>query len=65
MREMTYGWNLEMQIKVARRGYRVRELPVNNRERRGGVSKVAGSWRGASRAGTRILATFARQILSR
>ena len=28
MREMTYGWNLEMQMRVARRGKRVLELPV-------------------------------------
>ncbi len=28
MREMTYGWNLEMQMRAARTGLRVLELPV-------------------------------------
>ncbi len=46
MREMTYGWNLEMQMRVARAGLRVLELPVAYRRRLGGESKVAGSLRG-------------------
>jgi glycosyltransferase involved in cell wall biosynthesis len=39
MREKTYGWNLEMQMKAARGGLRILELPVNHRRRAGGVSK--------------------------
>jgi hypothetical protein len=60
MRELTYGWNLEMQMRVARAGLRVLELPVAYRRRIGGQSKVAGSLRGSLRAGTRIVTTFAR-----
>ncbi len=60
MREMTYGWNLEMQMRVARSGLRVRELPVGYRRRIGGQSKVAGSLRGSVRAGLKIMSTFAR-----
>ena len=60
MREMTYGWNLEMQMKAARRGLRILEVPVSCRCRTGGVSKVAGSWSGTLRAGSRIIATFIR-----
>lgn len=60
MREMTYGWNLEMQMRAERRGLRILELPVDNRRRLGGRSKVAGSWRGTVTAGSRILMTFAR-----
>jgi glycosyltransferase involved in cell wall biosynthesis len=60
MREMTYGWNLEMQMRVARAGLRVLELPVAYRRRLGGESKVAGSWRGSLRAGAKIMSTFAR-----
>ncbi len=63
MHEMTYGWNLEMQMRVARRGLRVRELPVAYRRRRGGKSKVAGSLRGSARAGLKIMSTFARVAL--
>jgi glycosyltransferase involved in cell wall biosynthesis len=60
MREMTYGWNLEMQMKAARLGLRILELPMPYRCRAGGVSKVAGSLRGTMKAATRIIATFIR-----
>ncbi len=60
MRELTYGWNLEMQMRVARAGLRVSEIPVDYRSRIGGESKVAGSLRGSIEAGARIIATFAR-----
>jgi glycosyltransferase involved in cell wall biosynthesis len=60
MRERTYGWNLEMQMRVARSRLRVPELPVAYRRRAGGESKVAGNLRGTIRAGSRIIATFAR-----
>jgi glycosyltransferase involved in cell wall biosynthesis len=60
MREMTYGWNLEMQMRAARRGFRILELPVDYRRRLGGESKVAGSLRGSIRAGLKIISTFAR-----
>jgi glycosyltransferase involved in cell wall biosynthesis len=60
MREETYGWNLEMQMKAARAGLRILEVPVNHRCRAGGVSKVSGTLRGTFVAGTRIIATFLR-----
>ena len=46
MREMTYGWNLEMQMKAAHAGLRILEIPVPYRRRTGGKSKVAGTVRG-------------------
>jgi glycosyltransferase involved in cell wall biosynthesis len=60
MREKTYGWNLEMQMRVARAGLRVLEVPVAYRRRIGGESKVAGSLRGSVKAGLKIMSTFAR-----
>ena len=60
MREETYGWNLEMQMKAARSGRRILEVPVNHRRRAGGVSKVSGTLRGTFVAGARIIATFLR-----
>jgi glycosyltransferase involved in cell wall biosynthesis len=60
MREMTYGWNIEMQMRAARAGLRILELPVPYHRRTGGESKVAGSLRGTIRAGTRIVTTFGR-----
>ena len=63
MRELTYGWNLEMQMRVARAGLRVLELPVPYRCRIGGESKVAGSLKGSLVAGYRIVVTFGRVAL--
>jgi glycosyltransferase involved in cell wall biosynthesis len=60
MREETYGWNLEMQMRAARAGLRIAEVPVAHRRRAGGVSKVSGNLRGTVRASWRILATFVR-----
>src|SRR5207248_9811886 len=60
MREPTYGWNIEMQMRAERAVLRVLEIPVDYRRRRGGNSKVAGSLFGTLRAGVHILATFAR-----
>jgi glycosyltransferase involved in cell wall biosynthesis len=63
MREMTYGWNLEMQMRAARAGLRIREVPVTHRRRAGGVSKVSGTLRGTIKAGGRIMLTFVRVAL--
>ena len=63
MKEETYGWNLEMQMKAARTGLRILEVPVNHRCRAGGVSKVSGTFRGTFVAGARIIATFAKIAL--
>jgi glycosyltransferase involved in cell wall biosynthesis len=60
LREMTYGWNLEMQMRAARAGLHVLEVPMPYRRRRGGQSKVAGTWRGSVRAASRITLTFLR-----
>jgi glycosyltransferase involved in cell wall biosynthesis len=60
MREETYGWNLEMQMKAARGGLRILEIPVDHRRRAGGESKVSGTFRGTFVAGARILATLVR-----
>jgi glycosyltransferase involved in cell wall biosynthesis len=60
MREMTYGWNIEMQMKAARAGLRIAEVPLPYRCRIGGQSKVAGSFRGTLKAGSRIISTFLR-----
>jgi glycosyltransferase involved in cell wall biosynthesis len=60
MQELTYGWNLEMQIKAPRAGLRVREVPLPYHRRVAGQSKVAGNFRGSVKAGSRILATLLR-----
>src|SRR5260221_7936405 len=60
MREETYGWPLEMQMRAARAGLRTLEVPVDYRRRAGGQSKIAGTLRGSVLAATRILMTLAR-----
>lgn len=65
MREQTYGWNLEMQMRSARAGLRILEVPVNHRRRAGGESKVSGTVRGTLMAGARILATLVRVATER
>jgi glycosyltransferase involved in cell wall biosynthesis len=65
MREQTHGWNLEMQMRVARAGLRILEVPVDHRCRTGGESKVSGTLRGTFVAGARILATLFRVAAER
>ena len=65
LREETYGWPLEMQMRAARARVRTIEVPVDYRRRAGGHSKIAGSVRGSVLAATRILVTFARLALQR
>jgi glycosyltransferase involved in cell wall biosynthesis len=60
MRELTYGWNLEMQMRAARAGLRILEVPLPYRRRIAGNSKVAGTVRGTIKATLRITATFLR-----
>jgi glycosyltransferase involved in cell wall biosynthesis len=65
MKEKTYGWNLEMQMRVAHAGLRILEVPVEHRRRKGGESKVSGTLRGTFVAGFRIMATFVRVATER
>jgi glycosyltransferase involved in cell wall biosynthesis len=60
MREMTYGWSVEMIARAARAGLTVREVPVSYRKRAGGVSKVSGNLRATVKAGYRIIGAILR-----
>lgn len=53
--ELTWGFNVEMQIKAVRCGMRVVEIPMPYRRRRAGTSKISGTVLGTARAGYRIL----------
>ena len=46
MEQMTYGWPVEMIVKAARKGLRIKSIPIRYR-RRIGVSKVTGTLRGS------------------
>ena len=60
MSEMTYGWNLEMQLKAITLGLRIREIPVNYKRRIGGESKVSGNLKASIEAGRKIIGIFLR-----
>ena len=60
MTEMTYGWNLEMQIKAIQDGLRICEIPVNYRRRIGGESKVSGNMAASFKAAVRIFGVLLR-----
>ena len=64
MRDRSFGWTVEMQVKAALQGLRVVEVPVDYRPRIG-QSKVSGTLSGTVRAGARILGTLARYKLLR
>lgn len=64
MTETTYGWNLEMQMRVAASGLRIAEIPVDHRCRRGGESKVSGRLLAGLSAAWKISATFVRLLFS-
>jgi hypothetical protein len=55
MREMTYGWTVEMLVKSARARLRIEEVKVEYRPRLGGRSKIGGSVSGSLRAAGKLL----------
>ena len=57
MRDKTFGWTVEMQVKAAKFKFKTTEIPVSYR-RRIGVSKVSGTVKGSILAGHKILWTI-------
>ena len=62
MKDMDFGWTVEMQIKAVRNGLRIREVPVNYRKRIG-ISKITGTVLGTFRAGIKIIYTIFKYLL--
>jgi glycosyltransferase involved in cell wall biosynthesis len=63
MKEQTYGWNLEMLMRVAAARLPAMEIAVGQRRRIGGVSKVSGNLVAGIKAAWSISATFVRLSL--
>lgn len=63
MKEETYGWNLEMLMRVAAARLPALEIAVGQRRRVGGVSKVSGNPVAGIKAAWSISATFVRLAL--
>jgi glycosyltransferase involved in cell wall biosynthesis len=57
MKDKTYGWTIEMQIKAAKKKLRHTEIAVNYKKRIG-VSKVSGTVKGTILAGYKIILTI-------
>lgn len=54
MVDKNYGWNVEMQMKAVKQGMKIKEVPVNYRNRIG-KSKISGTISGVIKAGTKII----------
>ena len=54
MTDKTYGWTIEMQLKILRKKVSYQEVEVNYRQRIG-VSKVSGTLKGTIFAGRKII----------
>ena len=63
MKEETYGWNLEMLMRIAAARLPAREIAVGQRRRVGGVSKVSGNPVAGLKAAWSISVTFVRLAL--
>lgn len=64
MRDRTWGWTLEMQLRACQRRLAIVEIPVRYRPRHGGRSKISGSLWGGVRAAARILWVFGRHLVA-
>lgn len=64
MQEMTFGWPVEMLVKMAQARYSIVELPIHYRRRRHGRSKVAGTVAGSLKAAYCMLRTALRSAWS-
>ena len=63
MCDTNFGWTVEMQIKALKHKLRILETPVKYRMRLG-VSKITGTVSGTIGAGTKIIYTIFRYLIS-
>ena len=61
MKDKTFGWTVEMQVKAAKLKIKFIEIPVSYRKRIG-ISKVSGTVNGTIMAGYKILLTIFKNI---
>lgn len=57
MKDLTYGWTVEMQLKAAKNNLKYTEVPVNYKNRIG-TSKISGTVKGTFLAGYKIIWTI-------
>ena len=61
MKDKTYGWTVEMQVKAAKQKMDICEVPVNYKVRIG-KSKVSGTLKGTVLAGYKIITTIFKEL---
>ncbi len=64
MRDQTWGWTIEMQVKAVEADLRAIEVVVTSGPRLAGRSEISGSFVGSIRAGARMLQIIARLHVS-
>ena len=64
MQDKNFGWTIEMQLKAAKAGMNVIEVPVTYRKRIG-TSKISGTFMGSIKAGIKIITTLFRHRILR
>jgi len=64
MQDKWYGWIVEMQIKAAKKKYKIKEIPVRYRKRIG-ESKVTGTVKGTIMASMIILFTIFKSLFEK
>lgn len=57
MKDRTYGWTVEMQVKALNHKLGIQQIPVSYRRRKG-VSKISGTIKGTFLAGVKIINTI-------
>jgi glycosyltransferase involved in cell wall biosynthesis len=65
MRDRSWGWTVEMQVRAVEKGLRIVELPVRSHPRQAGRSKISGTMSGSFLAGTTIIATLSKLFVRR
>ena len=61
MKDTTYGWTVEMQLKAAKNGLKCTEIAVDYRKRIG-FSKISGTVKGTVMAGYKIITTIFKHL---
>jgi glycosyltransferase involved in cell wall biosynthesis len=61
MKDTTYGWTVEMQLKAAKNKMHILEVPVSYRKRIG-TSKISGTFKGTILAGYKIISTIFKHL---
>ena len=64
MQDKNFGWTIEMQLKAAKAGMNIKEVPVTYRKRIG-TSKISGTFIGSIKAGVKIIATLFKHTILR